>query len=255
MRSRFFSGGPTSIYRILTDIDAGISDANARFAAGSACLGAKAVAYTLTPFGQSIPFFAQCHMSMGAGGFFQMGQKNGATFLYSEAGAGSVAVQMTPVAGGDAGPGGYAVHAWIGIDDGRVTGGSYGVIELLADTAAGTIELAVAGRGFGYCGAHLRSDGTNVYEIGSIDMVSCAEPATLCASAADVTQPGTCDAALETFALAPLGRMASAGATGTLGASGYPGEPSNVVNLDGTASDSVSFGPRSPTAGTLSLTP
>ncbi len=249
MKSRFFTEGPTSIFRLLALVDSAISEINARIASGDApCLEATPVAYTLSPFGASIPFFAQCYAT-NPNGFVQFGQMNGSTFLYSLAGAGPVAVQVTPI-----GSEGFAVHAWMSIADGKTTGGSYGVIELLADSSTHSFELAVAGRGFGYCGAQLKSDGANVYEVGSSDMgTTCNEPATACVSASDVLMPGTCGLVVEKFVLGALGRVASAGATGTLAASGYPGEPVNTILLDGSATDSVTFGPSAPVAGALEL--
>lgn len=249
MKSRFFTEGPTSIFRLLALVDSGITEINARIASGAApCMEAAPVAYTLTPFGASIPFFAQCYET-NPNGFVQFGQMNGSTFLYSLAGAGPVAVQVTPI-----GTAGYAVHAWMSIADGKATGGSYGVIELLADSSTHSFELAVAGRGFGYCGAQLKSDGANVYEIGSSDMGStCNEPATACVSASDVLMPGTCGLVVEKFVLGALGRVASAGATGTLAASGYPGESLDTILLDGSATDSVTFGPSAPVAGAREL--
>ena len=250
MKSRFFTEGPTSIFRLLALIDGGITEINARIASGeAACLAEPPVAYTLSPFGASIPFFAQCYTT-SPNGFVQFGQMNGSTFFYSLAGAGPVAVQVTPIEAGA----GYTVHAWMSIADGKTTGGSYGVMELLADSSTHSFELAVAGRGFGYCGAQLKSDGQNVYAIGSSDMgASCNEPATACVSASDVLVSGTCGLVVEKFALGALGRMASSGATGTLAASGYPGEPLNVILLDGSAADSVMFGPGAPVAGAREL--
>jgi hypothetical protein len=249
MKSRFFTEGPTSIFRILALVDSSITAINAQIAAGdAACLTTAPVAYALAPFGESVPFFAQCQTA-SANGFVQFGQQNGSTFFYSNAGAGPVAVQVTP-----SGSGGTKVHAWMAVADGKLTGGSYGVMELLADSEAHSFELAVAGRGFGYCGAQLKSDGTDVYELGSSDMGStCNDPATLCVSASDALTPGTCGNDITRFALAPLGRTGSNGATGYISPSGYPGFRVNSVRLDGSATDSVSFGPSAPTAGVVAL--
>lgn len=172
MKSRFFTEGPTSIFRLLALVDSSIGEINARIAGGGApCLASEPVAYTLSPFGAAIPFFAQCYPT-GPNGFVQFGQMNGA----------------------------------------------------------------------------------NVYEVGSSDMGStCNEPATACVSASDVLVPGTCGLVVEKFVLGALGRVASAGATGKLAASGYPGEPLNTVLLDGSATDSVTFGPTAPVAGVLEL--
>ena len=56
MKSRFFTEGPTSIFRLLALVDSSIGEINARIASGGApCLDAEPVAYPLSPFGSSIP--------------------------------------------------------------------------------------------------------------------------------------------------------------------------------------------------------
>jgi hypothetical protein len=177
--------------------------------------------------------------------FFQFGQKDGATYLYSTGGAEHVAARVTPVK--DA-AGKYVVDAWIGIGyDNHAMGGSYGAIALHADSSTHHFEMAVAGIGFGYCGAQLASDAASVYATGSSDMgSSCNEIATLCVDAALLSMDGKCDA-LTTFALPPMGRVASM--SGTIGASQYPGGMGNAIMLNGTPSDSLAFGPANATMG------
>jgi hypothetical protein len=172
--------------------------------------------------------------------------------------------------------GAYVVKAWSGV--GYLNAGgcgnksgfddcSYGVIEIQADSSQRTFEMAVAGIGFGYCGAQLKSDGTTVYGIGSPDMgTTCAAADTFCVAASDVTTAGVCDPSIMTFALPALGRMSStgpnaggpgpgpgpgvdAGSSAAWAASQYPGGPANRIVLDGTTSDSLYFGPTSPTPG------
>jgi hypothetical protein len=75
--------------------------------------------------------------------------------------------------------------------------------------------------------------------------MTCAEPASLCVSASDLTMPGSCDA-ISTFTLPALGRQAGAGAH-DFGASTYPDVPN--ITLDGTSTDSLGFGPAAPTPG------
>jgi len=51
-----------------------------------------------------------------------------------------------------------------------------------------------------------------------------------------------------TFTLTPLGRNAATGVQGSYAASAYPASGDNVT-LNGTASDTIHFGPTSPTTG------
>ena len=129
-------------------------------------------------------------------------------------------------------------------------GCSYDVVELLADESTHAFELAAAGINIGYCGAQLRSDGTDVYAIASAE--PCAPAETLCVAAIDgLTPSGGCAAAgLSQFVLSPLGRAASTSSSGgTWPASGYPGGAADTVVLDGTADDTLHFGPVAPAPG------
>lgn len=231
-------------------------------------------------------------------GFVQFGTKDGVVYYYSAVGAGWTAAILTPsTAAGDAGAGDagvgdastddasaggasgeagaapttYRVHAWSGVgylnadgcgNKGAFDDCSYGVIELVADASTATFEMAVAGIGFGYCGAQLKSNGAIVYGIGSPDMgQTCNAPGTFCVQASDVTTPAMCDGdAVQMLSLTPLGRRASMGSGlahvggggdggAAWGASQYPGADADQVVLDGTASDSLRFGPTQPTTG------
>ena len=264
-----------------------------------ACLGAVPVAYAITPApaGQPVTMYAQCYESLGTSApgdpaFIEFGQNGGSTYYYSAIGQSWMAAIVTPLAAAsDAGADAadpaneqasadagstpaYGVQAWSGVGYlnaatcGNMSGYddcSYGVIDLLADPTTQTFEISVAGIGFGYCGAQLKSDGTSVFGTGSVDMAStCSAPETLCVAASDVTTPATCDASVTAFTLPALGRTSSvgpnaggpgvdAGPDAAWAPSGYPGGTSNTVVLDGTASDSLHFGPLSPTpdAGAL----
>lgn len=74
---------------------------------------------------------------------------------------------------------------------------------------------------------------------------TCNTVGSLCVAAADLAPGASCDA-LPAFELPALGREAGAGAH-EFGASMYPDSP-NIL-LDGTADDSLGFGPTAPTAG------
>jgi hypothetical protein len=348
VNSRFFTNGPTDIYQLLGAIDDRINGVNMGLQnSAHPCLSQTPVAYSITPFGETVTLYAQCFENVGSlspddPGFVQFGQKDGVTYYYSAVGAGWTAAILTPIvasAGADAGladagangadsdaadpgtdastetpedagtttgssgdanapntsgdanaanqgdatvpnavnapnvPVAYRVHAWSGVGYlnamcGNMTGYddcSYGVIELSADPTGHTFEMAVAGIGFGYCGAELKSDGTSVFGTGSTDMgTTCNTTATLCISASDLASPSTCDASLTTFSLPALGRLSSMGPNAAgpgnprdSGAewapSAYPGGGANRITVDGTSSDSLHFGPIVPTMGTSSF--
>ncbi|MDB4989476.1 MAG: hypothetical protein JWN04_4654 [Myxococcaceae bacterium] len=284
LKQRFFTAGPTNLFQILGDLDARIGDINARTGNHAACLTQEPVAYTLTPFGEpALTFYAQCYQTTPRPGastpsFFQFGQRDGVTYLFSSSGAERVAARLIPAAGttlysidggpavgtgntsdgGAAAPGQYRVDVWIGVgyDNasacGRMNGFddcSYGAITLHADESRAHFELSVAGLGFGYCGAQLTSDGTRIYAIGSLDMgTTCLPTDTACVAASDLTSPAVCTG-LSPDAAHALGRRATTGPNGSFGASEYPGPTSNQIVLDGTPTDSLGFGPSAPTPG------
>ncbi len=257
IRSRFFLGGPTDIFGILAELDGRIGGINQQSAGASVpCLSAPPVPYTLTPLGQSVPFYAQCvqELSDSASGrqnFIQFGVNAGVVYLYESIGAGAIGARLTPPANGS---GAYAVEAWMGVGYENASGCgkgngfddcSYGMMALEADAQRAHLELAVAGIGFGYCGAQLVSDGTTIYVQGSVDMgVMCGPNAGACVSASDVTATATC--ATTSFDLPAIGRAATSGPNGTWGASE---NGADGVVLNGTATDALGFGPSAPTPG------
>jgi len=267
IKSRFFTAGPTSIFKILGDVDARVEEINRASSSGASCLTQEPVPYTLTPFGQTLTFYAQCFSTFASSptetSFSQFGVKDGIVYLYVAMGAEHVAARITPVGDRvpDAGPvsGKFQVDAYIGVGYNNATscgtmsgfdGCSYGVIELHSDESRLGLELTVAGVGFGYCGAQLKSDGVHVFAIGSLDMgESCLTMSTLCVAASDVTTPGICSAELAMFTSRALGRTAVSGSNGAMGASQYPGKTDNTITLNGTATDSLGFGPSAPSVG------
>jgi hypothetical protein len=279
LKSRFFTEGPTSIYRILADLDARVDELNMRSMGSTApCLSQQPVRYDIHAFGQTIPFYAQCSLGAEAGPLFQFGQKDGVIYLYVTGGVQHAAVRLTPatlastpdagatdagttdVASADASvaDGGtalntYRVDAWMGLGYNNATscgpmrgfdGCSYGVIELHTDASRRSVELSVAGVGFGYCGAQLRSDADRVFARGSIDMgETCLSTTELCVQASDVTTPAVCSPELRTFASPALGRKTTVGSQQSFGESQYPGAADNQITLDGSATDSLDLGP------------
>ena len=93
IKNRFFSGGPTDIFGILQVVDGFISGVDQL---NGPCRTQTPVAYSITPFGQSITFYGQCYRqqagsSAGDPGLFQLGTKDGTTYIYSAQGAERVA--------------------------------------------------------------------------------------------------------------------------------------------------------------------
>jgi hypothetical protein len=281
LQSRFFMGGPTDVFGILDAVDAIIGQINsASLTSTSACLTQPPVAYTLTQFAADTTFYAQCYFASPTPGFTQFGTKNGSIYVYTTPESGGpeqVAAVVTPIAGSASADGGaplYSVQAWVGIGYANASlpvacaaGGivafddcSYGVIEITANEQTSSFELTAAGLGFGVCGAQLKSDGTNIYAIGSNDMETCGAAQTVCASAAALATPGSCAGSVTSFALTPLGREQTTGPNAAGpgnppnpsafdGASGYPGGAADTIVLNGTTSDSLHFGPAEPTPG------
>jgi hypothetical protein len=231
--------GPTDIYNILQGIDGRIDYINKQT---GACTTQAAVPYTVDAWGQTLTAYAQCTTSLNAPagaapGFMEFGEDpSGATWINVTLAGSTVLAQMTPTSGST----GYAVHAWLTVPVNTLacsmSRGAYGAIELKADESTSAFEMVVAGTGFGYCGAHLRSDATTVYFTGSVDMgTTCGAIDSTCGAASNVTTPATCGASTTTFTLPSIGREA---VPGCVGASLYPAS-GDTVDVSGTAADAV----------------
>jgi hypothetical protein len=249
LHDRFFSGsGPTDVMQLMSAVDDRITEING---AASPCFDAAPVDITITPAGHSVVLPAQCSRTFGSDGFMQFAVVEGVTSIYVAVGAARFAAIVTPGATADD----DAVDAWYGVgynnatSSGSFDAGSYGLTELHASSTTHAFELAVAGIGVGYCGVQLQSDGTSIYAIGSPDMgETCRDASTLCVGASDLTMPGTCTDPM--MQLPPVGRLAGSGAH-VFGASTYPTMPN--ITLDGTATDSLHFGPSAPSDGVTSM--
>jgi len=245
IKQQFFVAGPTDVFTILHHVDGMIDEVNS----GSDC-GNTPVEYTVHAWGHDVTAFAKCSIPLDPSGFVQWNKDDaGATDLFARGPNSNILAHVTPTATG----GKYNVHAWITINGNNPdptcaqARGSYGVIELSADESTGAFEMAVAGNNFGYCGAQLKSDGTNVYVTGSTEVgnMTCNAVDTLCGMASDVTVAATCGTSVTTMSLPAAGLAAAAC---NHDASAYPGGSGNLVNTDGSAGDSIqAFGPATPT--------
>lgn len=182
-------------------------------------------------------------------GFNQFGIKDGVYYIYSYNGGNQTAIIITPIADK---PTKYLVKAWftVGSLTTAALSGSYGLMNLTANSDTKTFEFAVAGVALGYCGAQLKSDGVDIYAETSIDMGGCGAKENVCAKAIDITDSTRCSDAVKTFDLTPLGRVAGTGMN-TFAASKYPAVP--TLTFDGSVTDAIHFGPTVATTGLGSL--
>ncbi len=120
--------------------------------------------------------------------------------------------------------------------------GSHGVVHLLALPTEGVFEMAVAGNGLGFCGAHLRAEGSVLFSTGSADMgTTCSATDTLCSSVNSTESVSGVNCSGVAYALAPLGRGPYIGPSGTpLGGSAYA---NNTIVLRANGTDDTLFGP------------
>lgn len=266
-KSRFFSAtGPTQVLAtVLPSLDSRITDVNTQTAnSNSACISQTPVSYDISVFGQTVTMYAQCYYKIGASytgdpGFVQFGVKDKVIYIYAANGAEWAASVVTPIEGSTTD---YTILAYLGLGysnefgcSSTWDGCSYGGMILEANSSTKAFELSVAGMGFGYCGAQLKSDGTNIYAEGSVDMgTTCVDSDSICLSATDATTTGTCSTELSTFALPSLGRKTVASTAslvvGSWAVSKYPASaPTGNLTLNGTATDDIHFGPSVPTTG------
>jgi len=257
INARFFQQGPTNLFGILQAVDDRMKGLD-----GACESSVTPVEYAITPFGEPVTMNAQCSQVMSDGsGFVQWAKTaDGTVYLYVAIGAGEVAAVVKPSTSVASLPGDaqFVVDVWasVGILNGTGSGAgacgsswdgcSYGVIRIHADPAAPSFEMTVAGIGFGYCGAQLVADNTNIFAEGSVDAgTTCGAPQTACFLGTDATTPATCTSAEQVFNLPPLGRTSSAGTAQNWGASQYPATP--TLHFTGTSGDPAHFGPTSPT--------
>jgi hypothetical protein len=246
VKSRFFSTSPTEVSNLLAGIDSRLTEINTRSAeTARACLSATPVEDTLTIFGESVTAKFQCYDVFGDNTGGMMFGKDGSTwYLYQNSGAMRSLVKVTPVEGSTDD---YLVDAWMSVGQNNASssscnggtwyGCSYGVIRLRAESAAKTFEMTVAGSGFGYTGAHLKSDGTKLYVKGAASGGT-SNGSTWSYTAADTTCVKASDLSAESDCSAISGSNLS---LTTLGVTGHT-DFGTGITLNGTTSDSVHFG-------------
>jgi len=124
--------------------------------------------------------------------------------------------------------------------------GSHGVVHILATPGNSSFEMAAAGTGIGFCGAHIISDGTGVFVVGSADMgASCGAFDSTCMFASNFTADvrNGCNGAAT---IGYLGRTAYTGpGNAARGASTWPPQPTVplLIHLTADGMDDTRFGP------------
>jgi len=251
IHDRFFDpmGGPTSLFRMLSDVDARIQSINDRWSQFSACMASTPVAYSLgtSSWASSPPFYAQCSelWSSPVGGFDQWAQVGSTTYLYVRGGDEIVAAEMV-------GNGTFGniqkVTIWysVGVAELNRSNVSHCVAMVYAEPNVPIFELSAGGSNIGYCGVQLKSDGTLLNVTGSADFgTGCSSSDTSCTLANSISTPASCSGGVNEFSLPALGRKAYG--DGSRGASAYPGGVLNTITLANMGNDDSFFGPSLPT--------
>jgi hypothetical protein len=243
MRERLFSPSPANVYTILGNVDMRIKEMNMRADQFPCINGTTYVNYTLSTWGDDpVVLRAQCAERWIPHGFILVSLNADSTMhLYDRSQEVAVAALVTMNMTNSTVE---KVEVWysVGLSS---RNGSAGVVHIVAQPNATRFELAVAGRGMGYCGAQMISDGTTVRLTGSEDLgYTCVSTDTVCVSAANISVVVNCTEGVSKFALRPLGRQSYVDASNTtLDASYYPGGANNTVVLRADGNDTSLFGP------------
>jgi len=238
---RFFnpSGGPTNVLDILEQTDQRIQSINSRLDSQFKCMSNTPTPYTLSPWGQDLPFQVQCSENWSGGnGFDQWGVLDNVFYLYVRGGDGILAARVTSNNNGSVEL--VEIYFSVGVFN---RNGSHCVGQIQAVPSQNHFEMAVAGFGIGFCGAQMRGSSSALNVTGSVDYTQCGPTDTVCTSAGSISVAANCTADESHFQLPPLGRKAFE----IFGASAYPGGSRDTVTLTLTTNDDVYFGPTSPT--------
>jgi hypothetical protein len=179
VQERFYSGGPTDILRIVSDLDNRVLGLDTDPSAHDCLTSAPvAVSYAL-PAGQSFSAKLQCMQTFPAG---PVGGAGWVAFGFDQAAVAGDAGPVVASEGNDFylvegqanGMGGVyhiagatgSVEGWIAVADRSAPLNSQVIMHLLTDEPAGTLELAVAGSGVGFCSGHLKANADHLFVSG-----------------------------------------------------------------------------------------
>lgn len=197
IQERFYSTGPTDLLRIVRGVDDRVQGLDLTVAAHP-CLSTPPVEHTyLLPGGQTFQVKLQCMQRFGtagqSSGWVAFGvQRPGGADAGADAPSAPADASVPPDAGSgdlDAGPrttgsdfylvegqeGGNGgvyhidrqgnVEGWIAVAERDIPANSQVIMHLLTD-GAGTLELALAGSGVGFCAAHLKTNPSFLFVTG-----------------------------------------------------------------------------------------
>lgn len=175
VQERLYSPGPTSVLRIVSELDGQTARLNTDTAMHP-CLASEPVEKTYSlPGGQTFRVKLQCMetLAIAEGGeqFIAIGfaealpEAPGPDAAVEVDAAVSSATDFYLVHGQTGGMGGAyhvdiatgRVEAWISVADSRAPMNSQVIMHLLADKQSSTLELAFGGSGVGFCAAHLKA--------------------------------------------------------------------------------------------------
>lgn len=242
IKDRFFNanGGPTNLFDIIAKVDNRIQEINKRLELFVDCSAKAPTSFTLTTWGSSQTFYAQCADKFENGLFFQWGTVGDTTYLYDNGGEVRLAAKIKRDSTGNV----ESTHVWYSV--GLINrSGSHGIAEVLALPNLQVFEMTVAGVGFGFCGVQMKSDTNQLYVTGSANGVgyACAPTDNICTLASDLSAVST--GCSTSFSLPAVGIKAYTDSTWQ--ASLYPSTP-NIL-LANVGPDDTNFGPDSPTPG------
>ena len=202
------------------------------------------VPYSLTTQGGAVnyTFYASCSetFSGSSGGFLQAGIVNSTLYLYVRNGDSTVAAAVSNYTNNATGANVDLFYS-VGVIN---VGGSHALLRIKANASNGFMEFAAAGRGTGYCGIQMQTNGVVANATGAADIDS--QTTSLCVSALDINTIETDCSAVSTFQLSPLGTVATSTSYGNTILCPYPGNGLNWVDASGNPGDSIYFGPASP---------
>jgi hypothetical protein len=188
IQERFYSAGPTNLLRIVKTLDDRVQGLDVDPATHD-CLNTPPVPVTyVLPGGQTFEVKLQCMQHFGTPGAsagwvgfgFERSSAADAGTAGVDAGnraadAGTIATDAGPsqaslgdfylIEGQEGGNGGAYhidasgnVEAWIAVAERDIPTNSQVIMHLLTHEASGTLELALAGSGVGFCAAHLKTN-------------------------------------------------------------------------------------------------
>lgn len=170
VQQRFYSGGPTDLLRIIKSIDTRLGELTLD-PVKHPCLESKPVSSAFAlPSGELFEVQLQCQQSTGNGDRAQWlafgidntsGNSAQGDFYFAEgrpSGMGG-AYRVDGVSGD--------IEGWIAVADKDAPANSQVIIHLLLHKETNTVELAFAGSGVGFCGAHLKTNSAAIFVTGS----------------------------------------------------------------------------------------